>query len=113
MERKQVRLGVVGAGVIGGTIADFVSKHPQGKVTMVCDIDLARAKAIAEKYGAKATTSFEELVASSDVDLVHIGVPPLTHCPMVLAAFGTVSSPLPIISSTQYTCNRGAIPYLR
>lgn len=68
MNFPSLKVGIIGAGLIGNKRAKALL--PQDKLTWVCDVSLERAKTLADAYQAKATTNPEELIKSSDVDVV-------------------------------------------
>ncbi|MDR3085309.1 MAG: Gfo/Idh/MocA family oxidoreductase [Christensenellaceae bacterium] len=76
---KKVRCGVVGLGQIGPLHLDAITKVEQTELIAVCDLDEEKAKSYAERYGCAYTTSFEELIAREDIDLVHICLPSGMH----------------------------------
>jgi myo-inositol 2-dehydrogenase/D-chiro-inositol 1-dehydrogenase len=83
---KLVRVGVIGAGVMGTshirTLADWV---PGAVVAAVFDADTARAKDIAAEVGADVAGSAAELIASSQVDAIMIVAPDPLHEELALA----------------------------
>lgn len=62
-----LRVGIVGCGFIGDKRAKSL---PQGALRLCCDSDAGRAQALAARYGARVTTSWEEAVASDAIDAV-------------------------------------------
>ncbi len=60
--------------------------HPRVEITAVCDIVESRANEMAEKYNAKAYTSYEELLANEKVDAVSVCLPNALHAPVSIAA---------------------------
>ncbi len=59
---------------------------PGATLQVVCDMDAARAKAVAEAYGAKdAGSDPEGAIARNDVDAVIVASPDFTHSPLSLA----------------------------
>src|SRR5437868_3315478 len=74
---KKLRVGVVGVGHIGSNHARLYSKIPPADFTAIYDIDLARANAIAKKYGTTATKSLDEFAEL--VDATSIATPTSTH----------------------------------
>ena len=80
-----INLAILGAGYIGGIMADTVRRMNEagrGSVRL-CAVgarDLARARAFAEKYGIPtAYGSYEELAADPAVDLVYVATPHSHH----------------------------------
>jgi predicted dehydrogenase len=61
-----MKIGIVGCGLIGRKRAEAAGGHP---VAWVADVDLARARALADDTGAQATASWSDVV-NSDVDVV-------------------------------------------
>lgn len=66
---NSLRVGIIGAGNISGIYCDNLTKFPSTELVAIADIDEARAKAQAEKHGIRSL-SVDELIASSDVDLI-------------------------------------------
>jgi predicted dehydrogenase len=75
---RRVKLGIVGAGIWGSNHALALRDHPSAELALICDIDEARARAAAEKFGCGWTTSLDGL-ASSDVEAVTIATPDHLH----------------------------------
>lgn len=83
-----IRCAVVGCGVIAPTHLSCLAANPDAEVAMVCDLDLAKAKAMAEQYGvARAVTDAADVFAAADVDAVHICTDHASHAPLAAAAF--------------------------
>jgi len=80
------RFGILGTGRIGEMHAKLVAAQPDAQVTWCYDIDLARAQNTADKYGAKASTDIDQLLAADDVDVVLIASPTNTHVELILKA---------------------------
>lgn len=73
-----IRLGIIGAGVMGADHARIVAEDLSGAVLQViCDADEARANDIAERHGAVDVATDPEAV---------IACPDDTHAPLTLAA---------------------------
>jgi len=80
LKGNRVGIGLAGTGAIGvrSCLMHFVLPDVQDRaiVTAVCDPVPGRAKAAAEKYNVKSYyTSYEEMLADSDVDMVTLGTP--------------------------------------
>jgi myo-inositol 2-dehydrogenase/D-chiro-inositol 1-dehydrogenase len=79
-----IRIGVIGAGLMGADHADIIARElPGATVQVVCDMDIARARSIAEKTGAQdVATDPEAVIARRDVDALIIASPDFTHAPL-------------------------------
>lgn len=79
MPSDTLNVAVVGCGIFGevhvGTYADFDRSH----LAAVCDIDEARAKSMADKYGCRACTSVDEIAADGSIDAVSVATPDFAH----------------------------------
>ncbi|WP_425100110.1 Gfo/Idh/MocA family oxidoreductase [Tropicibacter sp. S64] len=81
-----LRIAVIGAGIMGADHARIVAEDlPGANLQVVCDMDAARARAIADKYGADSATDPEVTIAREDVDAVILASPDFTHAPLSLA----------------------------
>jgi len=82
---SELGVGLIGSGFMGATFARTVT-------TMVDGLRLAgvaggtRAPGLAAEYGVPCFPSYEDLVASADVDLVCVGTPHACHGEQALAA---------------------------
>ena len=82
-----VRVGVVGAGMIGQDHIRRLTEVVTGAaVTVVTDIDAARAAEVAARAGARAVPAGADLIASPDVDAVLVTSWGPTHAEHVLDA---------------------------
>jgi predicted dehydrogenase len=79
--------GVIGVGVFGENHCLAYSRLPGVKLAAVCDVNGARARAMAEKYGARAWyTDYQELLRDPAVQAVSIATPDFAHREIALAA---------------------------
>lgn len=74
-----VRLGIIGAGIMGESVARTASSLEAFTVTAIADTDFARAGVLAEELGAVAFPDFTALLSSGLTDAVYIGVPHHLH----------------------------------
>jgi predicted dehydrogenase len=74
---KKLRVGVVGVGHIGSNHARLYSEIDTADFAAVYDVDLARATAIAERFGAKAAKSLDDF--AERVDAASIATPTSSH----------------------------------
>ena len=81
-----VRVGIVGAGIMGADHALTVQRFVSGaEVSLLADPDLQRAGAAAQAVGARAVDDPFGLVASDEVDAVVVASPDATHPALVRA----------------------------
>lgn len=75
-----MKIGILGAGNIAGTLAATMGRMPEAECYAVAARDLSRAEAFGKKYGfQKAYGSYEELVCDEQVELVYIATPHSHH----------------------------------
>lgn len=74
-----LRLGIVGAGVMGAKFGEVAASIDGVRVTAIVDPQAARAGALAAELGSEAFGSIEELAAAGAADAVYIGVPHNLH----------------------------------
>lgn len=83
----QIGWAIVGCGVIGPWHADAVAASGEAKLLACCDIIPERARALAEKHGARWYTDYEEMLAKEDeVQAVSVCTPSGLHSPVAIAA---------------------------
>ena len=86
MSFEKVKMGIVGAGIWGANHASIFNSHPCVEITAICDKDLPRAQAVADKYGIKDVYSdFNEMAKKCDCDAVSIVTPDHLHADASLA----------------------------
>jgi predicted dehydrogenase len=84
---KKPGFGVIGAGILGEEHALVFSHTPEIELVAVCDVNADRAKAIAEKFGARTWyTDYQELLKNPDIQAVSIATPDFAHRDITLAA---------------------------
>jgi predicted dehydrogenase len=88
MTASKIRLGIIGAGNIGGVHIREFSKLPDlCEITAITDAYLPMAERRAREHGIpNVPRTPEELIHSSEVDAVIIGVPNQFHAPFAIQA---------------------------
>ncbi|MEK3914352.1 Gfo/Idh/MocA family protein [Paenibacillus sp. FSL H7-0331] len=87
MERKKIRIGVIGVGIIGKAHLDNYAGIEGAEVVAICDINEREALQVAEKYGiAHVYTDYKQLLARDDIDAVDVCLHNNFHAPLTIAA---------------------------
>jgi predicted dehydrogenase len=88
LSKPTARIGVVGAGAIAQLAhLPVLSKMRGAQLVAICDNDGAKARALADRFGAADTfTDIEDLLESGALDAVVIATPNHLHEPHVLSA---------------------------
>lgn len=84
--KDNLRIGIIGAGLIGGKRAEAIKRTGKGELVAIADPDLARAKAFGEKYGVATFADWKAMVRRNDIDAVIVAVPNAFVTPIVLGA---------------------------
>jgi UDP-N-acetyl-2-amino-2-deoxyglucuronate dehydrogenase len=89
MEERPFGFGVIGCGNISTAHAGAITKAEGAELVAVADILEDKAKACAERYGAKAWyTDYQELLKRDDIDAVCICTPSGIHSEVAVAVAG-------------------------
>ena len=122
-----VRVGVIGTGIMGADHANTVQRLVSGaEVSMVADVDLARAEAVAATLaGARATSDGFSLIADDAVDAVVIASHDSTHAALAIAAIAahkpvlcekplapTVAECLEVVRAEEAAIGPGGLPLI-
>jgi len=86
MTDRIFKAAIVGCGSIHKKHAGVIGTLSNVELAVVCDIKPERADASAQKYGARAVYSFEEVLADPAIDAVHLCTPHYLHASQALAA---------------------------
>lgn len=87
MKVSDVKVGLVGLGLVCQSHIRAYLAHPDAKVVAVCDLDEGRARQIAQKYGIpKHYTDYNQMLADPEINTVDITTPTVLHAPMAIAA---------------------------
>ena len=84
---ERLRVGIVGAG-IGHMHAEGYAALPERfEIAAVCDIDEARARALAADFDVtRVETDYQRLLGMDELDVIDVCTPSHLHQPMALAA---------------------------
>ena len=83
-----MRVGLVGAGFMGGVHLNAYAGIPEVEVVGVADTRVESAVAGAKIVGARPYASYEELVAAEDVQVVDVCLPTALHRDLAVRAAG-------------------------
>jgi predicted dehydrogenase len=91
---KTLNVGLIGCGFMGRThsnahrkVGNFFDLEYQTVLKAICDVNEAKAKAFAQKWGYESVeTDWRKLLARADIDLVEICVPNNLHRDLAVAA---------------------------
>ena len=84
---KKFKVGVVGCGRISVMHLESIQFLDQTELVACCDIKRDRAEATAKRYGARAYTSYEQMLDEEALDAIHICLPHHLHSKVAMAAF--------------------------
>jgi myo-inositol 2-dehydrogenase/D-chiro-inositol 1-dehydrogenase len=82
----KLKVGIIGAGYIGGVHAGLLARDARVSIVAVQDILVERAGRLAQSIGATVIDSAEELIRS--VDAIYITTPNTKHTALALSAIG-------------------------
>ncbi|MEM1361829.1 MAG: inositol 2-dehydrogenase [Pseudomonadota bacterium] len=80
-----LKVGLLGAGRIGGVHATTITAHPQSDLVAISDFYPESAEKLAAQYKAEARTT-EEIIADQNIDVVLIATSTDTHSDLMEAA---------------------------
>lgn len=84
-KKNRIRAGVVGTGIMGTHHSRIYSSMENVELIGVCDIDIDRGKAVAQKYNTKFYKDYEDLL-NEEPDVVSVAVPTSLHREVAEAA---------------------------
>ncbi|MCL2391220.1 MAG: Gfo/Idh/MocA family oxidoreductase [Oscillospiraceae bacterium] len=83
---EKLKMGIVGAGIWGERHASIFNSHPLVEITAICDLNVSRAQAVADKFGIKDVYSdLHEMAKKCDCDAVSIVTPDYLHAEASIA----------------------------
>ncbi|MEK7082131.1 MAG: Gfo/Idh/MocA family oxidoreductase [Patescibacteria group bacterium] len=74
-EKKKLKMAVIGAGGMGTRWAEAIRSHARAELSLVIDTDIAKAKNLAERLGARAADSFDARESAPDIDAAVVALP--------------------------------------
>ncbi len=80
-----IKVGMIGAGVMGGVHAAAYGRLSNAQLTTICDLRLEKAQKLAGP-GVKVVTDYHEILQNPEIDAVDVCVPTYLHKEIVLAA---------------------------
>lgn len=83
---EAVRIGLIGAGVMGKQHAACLRALPEAKLVAVADLSEERARSVAADSGAAGYSDYQEMLARERLDAVIIATSDSSHCAPCLAA---------------------------
>ncbi|HAN32409.1 MAG TPA: oxidoreductase, partial [Myxococcales bacterium] len=84
---QNLNVAVIGAGYWGPNLVRNFSACQSTSVAAICDLDLAKAQKLADRFGSpKVTADVQELLADSAIEAVAIATPVHTHYPLAKRA---------------------------
>lgn len=84
---KQVRMGIVGVGNMGGFHADYMNQVPNAVLAAICDTDAVVGQKRTDKHQVPYFKTHQEMLAAGVVDAILIATPHYDHVPIALDAF--------------------------
>jgi predicted dehydrogenase len=86
MSKKEIRIGIIGCGIISNPHVKHYQGMPDVKVVAVCDVIEKKAKDFAERYNIDTYyTDYRDLLARDDIDAVDVNVHNNLHAPLSIA----------------------------
>jgi Predicted dehydrogenases and related proteins len=83
---KPIQAAIIGAGAIHGCHAEPIRQHPDARLLALVDTDIDKAQTLAQHYGCRYYRGYREMLADTDINVVHICTPHHTHQEMIVAA---------------------------
>jgi predicted dehydrogenase len=77
-----IRIGVVGAGIIGASHKKAILGNSECILAAACDLDVEKARAMAEGTDARVYTDYRVMAESEELDAVILNLPHFLHAPV-------------------------------
>lgn len=85
-EKTMNNVGIIGSGNMALDMAKAFKSHGKFLIKTICDIDLAKARALADAYNCQFTNDFRVLLVDPSLDLIYIATPPKTHAELFISS---------------------------
>lgn len=82
----KTRTAVIGCGAWGTQHARVYRELESTELMAVCDIDKAKARKVAERYGIDAYTDYGTILGRQDIEAVSICTPTVTHADVAISS---------------------------
>lgn len=87
MNTDQIRVGIVGLGLVSTSHYKGYASHPQAEVIAVCDLNKSRAVEFASTFGIpEYYAGLDEMIQNADINAIDIATPTYLHIPMASQA---------------------------
>jgi len=90
MSQRKLKIGIIGCGgIANGKHMPSLKAIPEVEMVAFCDLVEERAVRAAEQYGtpdARVYTDYHQLLAESEIDVVHVLTPNRSHAPITIDA---------------------------
>lgn len=86
MSEKTMRIGVIGAGLLGTRHARVWHELEETELVAVCDVDAGRAENVAKQFSARPFTDYRTMLNEAQLDAVSVVTPDPLHRDPVVAA---------------------------
>ena len=86
MAKKKYGFGIIGAGNIAGLHAEAIKNIPNAELVALTALPFSAAQSFAEKHGAKAYETIDELLADKNIDIITLCTPSGLHAQQAVAA---------------------------
>lgn len=74
-----IKIGIVGAGIIGETHKEAILKNNECEITAVCDLSIEKAETLAEGTKARVYTDYMKMQENESLDAVILNLPHFLH----------------------------------
>lgn len=75
-----VNVGIIGCGgIMRGCHIPILAKMLNVRLTAFCDVEINRARELAQMYKANAYADFREMLSKEELDAVFVAIPPYAH----------------------------------